>query len=121
MLIDKGKVLKERLHKYSKESGIALTKIAQKAGYDQSMLYRHFSKPDLQNHIIMKYARVIGYDFRQEIPEIKEVIFDKDTDPVSVKSLSLNDCLKEVERWREKYIDLLEKHNQMLLDHLQAK
>lgn len=124
MLIDKGKVLKERLHKYSKESGISLTKIAEKAGYDQSMLYRHFDKPDLQNHIILKYARAIRYDFSEEIPEIKHDFYvEEDRAPYgkSAKTLNLDECLKEVDLWREKYIQLLEKHNQMLLEKLGEK
>ncbi|MEP1891541.1 MAG: hypothetical protein ABJH57_20670 [Cyclobacteriaceae bacterium] len=116
MLINRGEVLKEQLHKFSNATGVSLTRISKQAGYDQSTMYRHFAKPDLSDHIILKYGRVVDIDFSKLIPDMKEinmVVMEEkgaysNNDEVSVK----------VAYWRDKYIDLLEKHNKMLIDRL---
>lgn len=115
MLKNRGKILKDKLHKYSAESGISLTKIAQKAGYDQSMLYRHFQKENLSAHIVFKYGKAIDYDFTRELPELEDEFF------VGNEKDELKKCQEEVRTWKEKYMELLERHNSLLTKKLKGK
>jgi len=105
----RGEILQNRLNVYSNDSGISLSRIAEKAGYDQSTLYRHFAKHDLKLHIIQRYAKAIQYDFSEEIPEIKDLF---------VTTLNSEGDSHSAAHWKNKYIELLERHNKMLEEKL---
>lgn len=118
VLKHKGQILKNAIYRYCDMQGMSLTALAKKAGYDQSTPYRHFEKEDLQNHIILRWGKAMGYDFRKEFPELEED-WDmvKDTDRASYPDKPTGEeCEKQVEYWRKKYVDLLELHNQLLME-----
>ena len=119
MTLHRGKIVEKRLHIYSAETGTSLLQIAKNAGYEQSTMYRHFQKPDLKTHVILKYARAIKYDFVEDIPDMKE--FVNAGTSLDENGISLERCRKERDQWKDKYIQLLEKHNQMLEDNMLGK
>lgn len=83
-------------------------------GYDRSTIYRHYADPDLEDGIILKYAKVLKYDFSKEFPHLKDYGFQLNESLTEYKPMTLSEALKEVDLWKDKYIRLLEQYNEML-------
>ncbi len=119
MDIHKGQIVQEKINKYRNTSGVSLTQIAKKAGYKHAMPYRHFKDPYLPSHIILRYGKAIGYDFSEDIPDLQNENILEDPEEPYGSTKSLEDCMSERDMWKDKYIELLEKHNAMLNEHLE--
>ena len=119
MLKHRGEVLHNTCMRYCQINGMSLTALAKKAGYNQSTIYRHFEKEDLPYHIIRRYGKAMGHDFRVEFPEMAED-FDLVNEPVAeyMATTTLGACLEQRDYWRNRYVDLLEQHNKLLLNQL---
>lgn len=119
MLIHRGKILREAVDKYCKKHGTPITRIAKKAGYDQSTIYRHFDKDDLSFSTIIKYGKAMEHDFSEEFPEMIEFFsFEKPEVKLNDSRMSNEECMEQLKHYQKKYIELLEKHNQMLTNRL---
>jgi hypothetical protein len=119
MLIHRGKLLREAVDKYCKKHGSSITRIARKAGYDQSTIYRHFDKDDLSYPVLLKYGKAMEHDFSEEFPEMAEFFsFEKPVVKSEEVRMSNEECMEQLNYYQKKYIDLLEKHNQMLTNRL---
>ncbi|MEQ8548711.1 MAG: hypothetical protein RIC03_12415 [Cyclobacteriaceae bacterium] len=119
MDINRGQILKDVIEKYRHNTGTGISAIARKAGYHPTMPYRHFKQPDLPTHIIRKYGRAMNYDFTDQIPEMAQDFVITESPFQEKKITSLEECLAEKEKWKEKYFQLLEKTNQMLQDRIE--
>lgn len=121
MLNHRGKMLRKVIDQHCNSSGMTITAIAQKAGYNQATIYRHFEKEDLPYHIIRKYGKAIGHDFRMEYPEMEEEL-SAWSEPGPAKygnyPQTLSEVVTERDMWKEKYYKLLENHNRLLLERL---
>jgi len=106
----KGEILEAVVRKKHKN----LTALAEAMGYDRAALYRHFSKPDLEDGIILKYAKVLKYNFNYEFPELGQFTQTLNEPLADYTPITLSEALKEIDGWRDKYIDLLERHNALL-------
>lgn len=92
-----------------------ISALADKVGYDRQTIYRHFKDPELSDVIILKYAKAIKYDFHMEFPDLMGYS-NMLAEPLSeYRPLTLSDALKEADTWKNKYINLLEKYNELLL------
>jgi AcrR family transcriptional regulator len=119
----KGEIFKDVFYRYCQVHGISLTALAKKAGYDQSTPYRHFDQDDLQNHIILRWGKAMGHDFRKEFPELAadyELISEEDKEAFGIGD-RVKDLEQSLEHWKKKYMDLLERHNELLMDKLNQK
>lgn len=119
MLTHRGKILKDVVYKYCEKHGTPITKIAKTAGYDQSTIYRHFDRDDLNYSILIKYGKAISHDFSEEFPEmVEEFSFSKPEHRPEEMKMSNDECMEQLNYYQKKYIELLEKHNQMLTNRL---
>jgi len=117
----RGQILKDILKKYCDANGATLVFIAKQVGYDQSTLYKHFDREDLSFHIIRKYGKAISHDFSIEFPQMKDDYeYLTGSDEKNLPT-NLKDSLEKIDYWRQKYIDLLEKHNLLLMEKLTDK
>ncbi|WP_040478844.1 TetR/AcrR family transcriptional regulator [Mariniradius saccharolyticus] len=121
MLTHRGKILREVVDKYCAAQGSTISAVAQKAGYNQATIYRHFEKEDLPFHIIRKYGKAMGHDFRMEYPEMEEEMaaWSEPTEKYGNYTQTLSEVVLERDQWREKYYRLLEIHNKLLMERLQ--
>lgn len=117
MEVHRGELLRQTLKKYCKANGVTLTYIARQVGYDQSTLYKHFDKEDLDYHIIRKYGKAIKHDFRMEYPSMENDYLSI-IEETGEDGKTMEECLKEIEHWKMKYLSLLEKHNQLLTERV---
>lgn len=119
----RGKILQDVLYKWLEKSGWSVTAISKKLGYNPSSTYRHFEKEDLAYHIIRRYGKAMNHDFRVEFPEMEEDdIYNPSTaDPETrgYEPITLLQAMQQIEAWKSKYYDMLEKYNQLLVTRLE--
>jgi hypothetical protein len=88
--------------------------LARQMDIDRTTLYRHFADPDLDNGIILRYGKVLKHDFSIEFPDLS-TFGNLLMEPLAeYRPITLSEALREADMWRDKYIDLLERHNVLL-------
>lgn len=125
MLKHRGKILEEVVRKWCETNGWTIIALSKKMGQNPSTTYRQFEKDDLPFHIIRKFGKSMNHDFRVEFPEmdddevysIKEKSSDQDRG--GFQPITLTQALAQRDSWKEKYYELLEKHNKLLLEKLE--
>lgn len=115
MLIDRGKILE----KVFKISGLSLTELSKRVGYDRTTVYRHFAKQNLEFTILLKYGKALNHDFSFEFPELLNYFSKLEEPMTSYSSSTLAEALKERDFWKDKYIALLEKYNSLIIKNYQ--
>ncbi|SDG66883.1 hypothetical protein SAMN05421827_10997 [Pedobacter terrae] len=116
-LIDRGKILE----KVVQDMGISIAEVARKTNYERTTVYRHFSKSDLDYAIILKYGKALKYDFSVQFPELLDFTSQYDAPLSDYKVITVADALKERDYWKDKYVALLERHNELLYRELGMK
>jgi predicted transcriptional regulator len=105
----------EILEKAIRESGHSITKLAQKMGKSRRWVYQIFDSANVPIDYIIDIGKIIHHDFTDEIKGIK-IYSDTDRSLTSREmtySRGVNST--EVDFWKEKYMDLLERYNELLL------
>lgn len=122
MIKHKGEILKKVIYKYCNMQGVSLTALAKKAGYDQSTPYRHFDRDDLPNHTILRWGKAMKHDFRKEFPELAEdwELISQEDRMIEPEGETAKEYEEKIEYWRTKYVDLLERHNELLMSKLKG-
>jgi hypothetical protein len=87
--------------------------VAAKAGYTRSSYYKHIQDAELPYHILASYGKALKFDFTDELPEMPKYLIEE-TDTLYDKGMTIEDLLKQIEYWKDKYIDLLEKYNRLI-------
>lgn len=125
MSVNRGELLKNTVLKYRNEQRMSISALSKKAGYDQSTIYRHFTDPDLPDHILLRWGKTMGHDFRLEIPGLGDdfALSDEDRGTYELTKRDLPpqepvDQENEIIYWRTKYVSLLERFSQLLEDKL---
>ena len=95
----------EILEKAVRESGFSISKLAQRINKSRQHIYNLFHNPDVNPDVLVEIGKIINYDFSIEIH------FFQGVEEPKAEYQKLND---EVLYWKNKYIELLEKYNQIL-------
>lgn len=106
---DRGQILAAAVE----ASGLKKEDIARKAGYSRSAYYKHIDSPDLEFSILIAYGKALHYDFTDEFPEMPKYLLEE-PDEIYGKPKSLDDALKLLEQWKNKYLELLEKYKLLM-------
>lgn len=102
------------VEKAVRRSGVSIAELARQIDVNRRSLYNWFAQERLSIDIICKIGFAIGYDFSADFP----------SQLTSAKYLQLNQFLKSVKEndetdnvdfWRNKYVTLLEKYNDLLV------
>ena len=104
----------EIIEKAVRESGHSITKLAQKMGKSRRWVYQIFDSSIVPIDYIMEIGKIIHHDFTDDIKGIKLYQGGLGTSSFEDKSMSGNKKPDEVEYWKEKYVVLLEKYNDLL-------
>lgn len=89
-----------------RQSGLSLTKLATRIGKSRKWIYDSFQNPNLSIEYIIAIGKIIYHNFSLEINELKNKNFSQQG------TENTNDSSDNF--WKDKYIELLEKHNQLL-------
>lgn len=125
----RGEVIRDAI----KASGVAIGVVAEKMNISRKTLYNKFKEPSIPYSFILKLGEVIHHDFAQEFPHLSKTVkkeapkpqpqlstnlmlpFDGEPQEVVYKPGNLRDCEQELVNLQRKYINLLEKFNELLL------
>lgn len=102
-----GKILKEAIQK----SGFTIRHVANKIDKEYSTVFKWFSKKEIDIGNFIKVGKVINHNFAGEIEGLATQVTD---DEIPYSRLELSQCVKECDRLRLRYIELLERHNALL-------
>lgn len=102
-------------------SGLAKGLVAEKLHIDRRTLYNRLQRPDLEYDFIIRLYDVLRLDVTEDFPELGKYIENEDvTEAIvedKVSKAELDSCLDEVDKWKNKYIQLLEEYNQVLKEN----
>ena len=95
------------VEKAVRESGMPLTKLSIKMGKSRRWMYNAFENDNLSIDYILEIGRIIHYDFSEDLKDLKK--FKQSADNFGINSNSADSDF-----WKNKYLNLLEKHNKLL-------
>ena len=104
----------EIIERAVRNSGIPIKYIAKQLHKSRQYIYNIFHTSDVSIDIILQIGKIIHYDFSKDI---KEIVGVYDTNISGTDSEILNDSsavYNSVNYWKEKYLALLETHNNLL-------
>jgi len=108
-VIHRGEIIEQYIRKHR----LNLSKLAESMPWTVKTMYRHFKEPYLHYDRVLEYARVLGYDFHKEMPELKAFNWLL-REPEEIYQVSPSKGENEAEFYRKKYEETLEKYNDML-------
>ena len=106
----------EIVEKAVRQSGFPLTKLARKMGKTARWLYYIFENTNVPIDYILEIGNIIHYDFTDEIAELKRFKGANTNNQLLIDPASPFGGRKdEVTYWKDKYLQVLESYNEMLL------
>ncbi len=99
-----------------RRNNYSISELSRKLNVSRRSIYNWFTQKNLSIEVIYKIGEALGYDFSIDFPEIyhhKRVV---DINHINIES-NLDYNQNSANYWRNKYIVLLEKHNEILSDH----
>jgi predicted transcriptional regulator len=93
----------EIIEKAVRQSGVSITKLAQRLGKSRRTIYNIFQDRDVPVELISEISKIINYDFGKEIH-----IYGQNFSP------SHKHSEQDADYWKNKYLCLLEEHNELL-------
>jgi predicted RNase H-like HicB family nuclease len=103
----------EILEKVIRRTGPSLTDLAKLMNVNRRSVYNWFLQQRLKPEIILKIGRTINHDFSVEFPDLF-TSSDFTESPIAAENE------QNINVWKEKYIDLLERYN-LILKHKEKR
>jgi transcriptional regulator with XRE-family HTH domain len=98
-----------------RRDNISISELSRRLNVSRRSIYNWFSQENLSFEIICKIGDVLNHDFSLDFPEM----FNKTDKLIQLRyfrqSTATNEFAEEsVQYWKDKYINLLERHNDYL-------
>lgn len=87
-------------------------------GITAKTVYRHFQVADLDDTVMLQYGRVLRHDFSKEVPQLADALNYLQEPQAKYYTRTKEDLIEEIESWKNKYINLLEKYNRIVEEKL---
>lgn len=111
----------EIIEKAVRQSGYSITKLSKKLGKSARWMYYMFESSNVSIDYIIEIGEILHHDFSNEIKELKKYKVLNEIQALKESETSYKSKQEELEYWKNKYLVLLEKHNQLLLQLTQEK
>jgi transcriptional regulator with XRE-family HTH domain len=110
----------QTIERIIRRNGYSITELARLTSVNRRSVYNWFNQRHLKPEIIYRIGTVINYDFSTVFPGLfVNEDFNQPGRPGKVASESGANILPEDNIvWKDKYIALLERYNELLLDYL---
>ncbi len=105
----------EIVEKAIRQSGYSITKLAKKLGKSPRWMYYMFESSSVPIDYILEIGELIHHDFSEDIKELKKYKAVVKNQEVAEQLPPYRTKQEECDLWKNKYLELLEKHNQLLL------
>ena len=104
----------EILEKAVRESGMPLTKLTKKLSKSRRWIYNAFENPNVSIDYILEIGKIIHHDFSEDIEEVRKYrTMARFMHLENVSEVDSNEK-QTPDYWKNKYLKLLEKYNQLL-------
>ena len=104
------------VEKIVRRSGISIAELARRIHVDRRSIYYWFKQDNLNPDIIYRIGKALNYDFSTEIPSLADSLKPSPAPVESKHIVSDDNNNNNIVYWKNKYIDLLEKYNELLLN-----
>ena len=111
----------EIIEKAIRQSGYSITKLATKLGKSTRWMYYMFESSNVSIDYILEIGEILHHDFSNDIKELKKYKVLHEIQGIKESETIYKSKQEEPEYWKNKYLTLLEKHNQLLLHLSQRK
>ncbi|TKB97610.1 helix-turn-helix domain-containing protein [Pedobacter cryophilus] len=96
-----------------RRNNLSISELSRRLHVSRRSIYNWFTQPNLSFDIICKIGDTLGYDFSSDFPDLFN-----GRESRMIKYITTDRNLEEAQNsasyWRSKYINLLEKHNEIL-------
>lgn len=110
----------EIIEKVVRESGISITQVAKQMKKSRRHIYNIFDNPNVPVDIILSLGKIIHHDFSKEFKDLIVAKPYKIENSIDI-ALDKNTDYGNAEYWKNKYLELLEKYNLLLLQMIKKK
>ena len=93
--------------------GLSITEVSRRLQVSRRSVYNWFTQQNLSLNIICRIGEILDYDFSIDMPDLFNNSEDQKANKQHFKQ-TMGDYQNSASYWRNKYISLLEKHNEML-------
>lgn len=110
-MVHKGEIVEKAV----RASGIKITELARQIGVSRRHLYNLFENSNLSFEFIYKIGKIIHYDFSKDFSLYPDSINQDE------KKNHINDdptLYSENINWKNKYLELLEKYNELQMKYI---
>jgi hypothetical protein len=116
MPLHQGKTIEQVIRR----SGHSFSRVARLTKVSRRSVYNWLNQPQVNPQIIQKIGRVINHDFSIEFPELfsSEDFNTAPSHPNPGATSTPPSLEEEVAKWKNKYIDILERYNELLSEKL---
>lgn len=101
-MIHEGQILEKAV----RTSGVSIAFIATKIKYSRRHIYNLFNNEVIPVDVFVQIGVIINHDFSSELKKIK-----------TFKRSIVTENEHEIDYWKNKYVDILEKYNELLEKH----
>lgn len=105
----------EIIEKAVRQSGYSITKLAKKLGKSTRWMYHVFENSNVSIDYILGIGEIIHHDFSNEIKELKKHKMLNEIQEIKESEAAFKSKQAELENWKDKYLSLLEKYNDLLV------
>lgn len=103
----------EIIEKAIRQNGYSITMLANRLRKSRRWMYLMFENSNVPLDIVLEIGTIINYDFTSEIKELKKYQQNKFSTLNSNESKHTSHT--GIDYWKDKYVNLLEKYNALLL------
>lgn len=104
----------EIIEKAIRQSGYSITKLSKRLGKSARWMYYMFESSNVPIDYILEIGDIIHYDFSDEIKELKKYKLLAQKQELQDFKSAYEPGKETLEYWKNKYLKLLEEHNQLL-------
>lgn len=102
----RGEIIKNAI----KKSGFKVKILAERLNKSRTYIYDLYEEPLVDIETMSIIGKIIGHDFSSDLNVTDKRLLSI----VNETPVTYNDCIKQIDEWKTKYIDLLEKYNELL-------
>lgn len=105
----------EIIEKAVRESGFSITRLAERMGKSRRWVYQIFESQVVPVDYILAIGKIIHHDFTEEVEELKTYKLNIANQITNDPQKAFGNDKDEVEYWKNKYLSVLEKYNELLI------
>ena len=105
----------EIIEKAVRESGFSITRLAERMGKSRRWVYQIFESQIVPVDYVLAIGKIIHHDFTEEIEELKIYKLNVAKQITNDRQQAFGNDKDEVEYWKNKYLSVLEKYNELLI------